>query len=399
MKPQGPMTSPAEFDRRVDAHIESEISRTTEIYEYRNGHSIAKKLQYIYKFRSQQDKRPSDTPLKIGLIAFYVGLFFLFSANCELLSEYIFVLFLLVPVFLIITAISKPLGMLNDSWLKHSVKQKTIDKMRKKNSRTATMYLPDFGRKYCMLWIPLFFSYFFLIFTILPFNKIFMDEIPAAWAISFLTSLVVIICYSIAKKKDIPYAQAYLSDQELLKGEYKKQEAQKATLDEVIRRIRDEGEAEKKKYREAFDKTVSDVSVQFAGSDAVQRFVEWIRPSIEKAITQADRRPHIEIIKAPVTFTVFADRITAPNGKYEFAVERLTNMKDFSEQAGLARAAASALQLDIMERHPSDICGTFPTVRLQFDYGTENGAAATVIYEAPNANYQPEAEWTDNHQA
>ena len=395
MKPQEPMTSPAEFDRRVDAHIESEISRTTEIYEYRNGHSIAKKLQYIYKFRSQQDKRPSDTPRKIGLIAFYVGLYFLLSANCEHLSEYIFVLFLLVPIFLIITAISKPLGMLNDSWLKRSVKQKTIDKMRKKNSRTATMYLPDFGRKYCMLWIPLFISILFLCFG----TSVSHEHNSIGWGICFLTSIVVIVCYIVAKKMDIPYAQAYLSDQQLLEGEYKKQEAQKASLEDIIRKIRDEGEAEKKKYREAFDKTVSDVSVQFAGSDAVQRFVEWIRHSIEKAITQADRRPHIEMIKASVTFTVFADRITAPNGKYDFAVERLTNLKDFSEQAGLARAAASALQLDIMERHPADICGTFPTVRLQFDYGTENGAAATVIYEAPNANYQPEAEWTDNHQA
>ena len=391
MKPQEPMTSPAEFDRRVDAHIESEINRTTEIYEYRNAHSIAKKLQYIYKFRSRQKKRPSDIARIIGLIAFYFGAFPIFANNCERFSQYLDAVVPAAILFLVITVISKPLGMLNDSWLKHTVSKEKIEKMRKKKSRTATMYLPDFGRRYCTLWIPFFTSILYLLYGI--------TGRPEFNGISCLTSIIVIICYSVAKKLDIPYAQAYLSDQQLLEGEYKKQEAQKASLEDIIRKIRDEGEAEKKKYREAFDKTVSDVSVQFAGSDAVQRFVEWIRPSIEKAITQADRRPHIEIIKAPVTFTVFADRITAPNGKYEFAVERLTNLKDFSEQAGLARAAASALQLDIMERHPSDICGTFPTVRLQFDYGTDNGAAATVIYEAPNANYQPEAEWTDNHQA
>jgi hypothetical protein len=382
--------SPVEFNRKVDTYVTEEIQKLEASTNYHNLKSISDKLQYINKFRQDNDKRKSDIPRNIGKYVFFASVLFCGEFNSIKVFTTLFVSKLI--IILVFQGLSLLLGRLNDSWLNKVVSTKKIMKMRNKNTTTATMYLPDFGKKYCTLWFPLFFS----IINLLSFTSLAEKLYSGGGLFSAIGSLTLLFCYVIAKNMDIPYAHAYLNDDVLLEGEYKKQDKQRVTVESTIENIRTQGEQEKAKYREEFEQNVIKASVQFAGSDGVQLFTERIRPVISKAVTEADRRPHIEIIKAPVTLSVYSNQITFDDTKFDFDEERMANMSDFIQVGGLARAIASALQIDIIEQFPEDVCGTVPSVKLQFDYKTEDCVDVTVIYEAPNSNYQPTEEWNDN---
>lgn len=171
-------------------------------------------------------------------------------------------------------------------------------------------------------------------------------------------------------------------------------EYETSNRDEYIKTITHDCEVKCKKYAETFEKATQEMSVQYAASSLAQSVISWITDGFCRTIDAADRRPHIELINVPFVFDVYAHKITCNLGTFDFELQRCRNLNSPLEQAALARAIASSVQLNVMKKYPQDVTGSSVDVSISFSYAQDR-PIVTVSYIAQNYNYKPVADWED----
>lgn len=145
-------------------------------------------------------------------------------------------------------------------------------------------------------------------------------------------------------------------------------------------------------YVKNFELTAQQESVKFAESRLAKEVIEWMTDGFSKTIDATDRRSHIERINVPFAFNVYTNKITCNLGTYDFEIKRCSNLTSPIEQTALARAIASAIQLNIVMKYPQDESGTSISINIDYNYSTEC-PTTTVTYVAPNGNYRAVEKW------
>lgn len=146
-------------------------------------------------------------------------------------------------------------------------------------------------------------------------------------------------------------------------------------------------------------------------SPAVAAIAKWIIDMLAPLIQGMARDSFLETADCDLRYLVYRDRISVSwtsceNGVFWFEGARLSSLSGPLEQAAVARAVASAVQLELMMRFPTDPSGTTPTVDIRHSYLTldascgyvsyeKDGYADThIMYTAPNGYYQAVRSWT-----
>ena len=172
----------------------------------------------------------------------------------------------------------------------------------------------------------------------------------------------------------------------------------------TINRLKLEYENKYNEYVHSFDSLVQEQSVRLAESELAIEVIEWMTDGFSKTIDAVDRRPHIERIDVPFVFSVYTNKITCNLGTYDFEIKRCSELKSPIQQTALAKAIASAIQVNIMMKYPQDISGTDVSINIEYEYKCEslyeNGETKNneypdvkITYVAPNGNYQSVKEW------
>lgn len=167
---------------------------------------------------------------------------------------------------------------------------------------------------------------------------------------------------------------------------------EKRYRDEKIQEIKSEAQKEKQQYYTEFNNNVQNLSVQFAESELAKEVIEWMTNGFCKTIDAADRKGHIEKITVPFVFNVFNNKISCNLGTFDFELKRCKNLNGPLEQMALAKAVASAIQLEIKMRYPKDLSGTDVSIDISYSY-KESYPATTISYVAPNGNYEAVRSW------
>ncbi len=162
--------------------------------------------------------------------------------------------------------------------------------------------------------------------------------------------------------------------------------------EETIKRIRDEASAEYQNYLNGFNAEAQKMSVRFAESPVAVEVIDWMTAGFCRTIDSADRRSHIQQINIPFVFRTYRNRIECNLGTFDFEIKRCDELKTPLEQTALTRAIASAIQLNITIKYPQDTSGTNIVTNIRYDYNEDN-VVATIIYTAPNGNYEATRGW------
>lgn len=163
-------------------------------------------------------------------------------------------------------------------------------------------------------------------------------------------------------------------------------------LDKKIEDIKKEAEVEKQHYLKAFESNAQNMSVQFAESELAKEVINWMTNGFEKSIDASDRRSHVEQIVVPFQFKVLVNKITCNLGTYDFELQRCRNLTNPLEQTALARAIATAIQLNIIMKYPKDASGTDISINIDYSFASDY-PTTTITYIAPNGNYKPVRNW------
>lgn len=162
--------------------------------------------------------------------------------------------------------------------------------------------------------------------------------------------------------------------------------------EKMINQVRASAEQEYANYVANFESSAQQMSVQFAESQLAIEVIDWMTTGYTKTIDSADRRSHIESVNIPFVFNVYTNRITCNLGTFDFEIKRCRNLNGPLEQTALARAIASAIQLNITMKYPKDISGTDIVTNISYSYGNDF-VSATLIYTAANGNYRAVRDW------
>lgn len=171
--------------------------------------------------------------------------------------------------------------------------------------------------------------------------------------------------------------------------EYEKRETPKK-----IEEMNSECERKIAEYSTQFEEEAKKASTSFAESKLAIEVIEWMTTGFAKVIDTADRRSHIENIFVPFQFKVYRNKITCNLGTFDFEIKRCANLNSPMEQTALARAIASAIQLNITMRYPKDASGTDIVTNINYAYESDN-VTATLSYSAVNGNYRAVQGWTE----
>lgn len=134
------------------------------------------------------------------------------------------------------------------------------------------------------------------------------------------------------------------------------------------------------------------MSVRYAESALATEVINWMTEGFARTIDATDRRSHIERINVPFSFNVYTNKITCNLGTYDFEIKRCANLTSPLEQTAIARAIASAIQLNITMKYPKDASGTDFVLNISYAYA-ENHVSASITYTAPNGNYRSVQSW------
>lgn len=212
---------------------------------------------------------------------------------------------------------------------------------------------------------------------------------PSSWdGIGVLILWVVIAC-SLGGLIDLAVHTAWKKEIENTDELIAQTEREK---EENVKEIRRNFNEDCKRYTSAFEKTVQDMSVQYAASSLAQSVISWMTEGFCRTIDAADRRSHIEMVNVPFLFNVYTNEITCNLGKFNFELQRCRNLNSPLEQTALARAIASSIQLNIVKKYPQDTTGSPVDVSISFSY-TAECPIVTVTYIAQNFNYKPVRDW------
>lgn len=194
-----------------------------------------------------------------------------------------------------------------------------------------------------------------------------------------------IIGHLIGKSMDSSYEESVVFNNQ-------SQQSENNRLQKKIEEINSTYQKMYENYVKNFDLTAQQESIKFAESRLAKEVIEWMTDGFSKTIDATDRRSHIEKISVPFAFNVYTDKITCNLGTYDFEIKRCSNLTSPIEQTALARAIASAIQLNIVMKYPQDESGTSISINIDYNYSTEC-PITTVTYVAPNGNYQSVKEW------
>ncbi|MFR8038665.1 MAG: hypothetical protein ACLU5E_01665 [Anaerovoracaceae bacterium] len=168
--------------------------------------------------------------------------------------------------------------------------------------------------------------------------------------------------------------------------------AERISSEQKIKQIRANAEREYKEYCRQFEAQAQSDSVKFAGSELAEKVINWMTLGFKKTIESADRRAHIEKIEIPFIFNVYSNKITCNLGEFDFEVERCRNLTTPLEQTALARAIATAIQLNITMEYPKDLSGSEIVIDIHNEY-YPNYVSTKIVYKAPNGNYEAVKSW------
>lgn len=177
--------------------------------------------------------------------------------------------------------------------------------------------------------------------------------------------------------------------------------------EEQIAKIRKNEEDEYLKYLEKFNNEAQKMSVVFADKTVVIALAQKITEGFCRKIDEADRRSHIKDIIIPIGFNVRKNCIevafsidlqkqnqTSDFEVYDFDINRFEELRSPLEQTAVARAVASAVQVEIMTKYPTDVCGSNVVTETFYNYG-DDFVTAIISYSAKNLNYKERIGWTD----
>lgn len=188
---------------------------------------------------------------------------------------------------------------------------------------------------------------------------------------------------------DLAVHQTWISEMKKIDGQIVQTESEK---ERRIIYIQNNYNQKCTSYTATFEQTAQDLSVQYAASSLAQTVISWMTDGFCRTIDAADRRSHIETVNVPFVFSVFANKITCNLGNFNFELQRCRNLNSPLEQAALARAIASSIQLNIVKKYPKDVTGSPIDVSISFSYAAEC-PVVTVTYIAQNFNYKPVRDW------
>lgn len=169
-------------------------------------------------------------------------------------------------------------------------------------------------------------------------------------------------------------------------------EMENQKCNEIIKRIREDANAQYVAYLNGFNAEAQKMSVRFAESPLAVEVIDWMTNGFANTINSADRRSHVQEIKIPFVFKIYRNKIECNLGTYDFEIKRCDELETPLEQTALARAIASAIQLNITMKYPQDVSGTKIVTDISYDY-YNNHVSATIIYTATNGNYKKTRGW------
>ena len=145
-------------------------------------------------------------------------------------------------------------------------------------------------------------------------------------------------------------------------------------------------------YETAFEVEAQKMSVKYAESTLAIEVINWITEGFSGIIDAADRHSHIERINVPFSFNVYANKITCNLGTYDFEIKRCAYLTTPLQQTAIARAIASAIQLNITMKYPRDVSGTDFVLNISYDYA-QDYVSVEITYTASNGNYCAAKQW------
>lgn len=145
-------------------------------------------------------------------------------------------------------------------------------------------------------------------------------------------------------------------------------------------------------YKNEFEAIAQRTSVKYAESALADEVINWMTEGFARTIDVADRRSHIDKLNVPFIFNVYKNKITCNLGTYDFEIKRCANLTSPLEQTAIARAIATAIQLNITMKYPKDASGTAYVLDITYSY-TEKYVSAFITYTAPNGNYRSVQNW------
>lgn len=160
----------------------------------------------------------------------------------------------------------------------------------------------------------------------------------------------------------------------------------------VIQEIWDQANREIVNYRSDFETEAQRLSVKYTESILATEIIEWMTEGFAIAIDAADRRSHVERINVPFSFNVYTNKITCNLGTYDFEIKRCANLTSPLEQTAIARAIATAIQLNITMKYLKDASGTDIVIDIIYSYSSEY-VSIVITYTAPNGNYCSVRNW------
>lgn len=159
-----------------------------------------------------------------------------------------------------------------------------------------------------------------------------------------------------------------------------------------IKVINSEVERIYSEYCIAFEEEVQKQSVIYAESKLAQEVITWMTKGFDNTIKSAKRDSYIKGIKVPFEFSVYRDKITCPLGIYDFEKKRCSFLETQIEQAALARALSSQIQLNIVMSYTKDPSGTIPKITWTNEYESDC-SKSKILYEAINGFYETVKQW------
>ena len=134
------------------------------------------------------------------------------------------------------------------------------------------------------------------------------------------------------------------------------------------------------------------ISRRYAESALATEVINWMTEGFSRTIDAANRRSYVESISVPFSFNVHTDKIICNLGTYDFRIKRCANLTSPVQQTAIARAIASAIQLNITMKYPRDASGTDFVIDIAYSY-TDTNVSVIITYAAPNGNYRPVQNW------
>ena len=177
-----------------------------------------------------------------------------------------------------------------------------------------------------------------------------------------------------------------------VKNAEKKVAKEQSRCETAIQHIHTQAEQEIVAYKTEFENEAQKMSVKYAESALATEVINWMTDGFGRTIEATDRRGHIEMINVPFSFNVYADKITCNLGTYDFEINRCANLTNPLQQTAIARAIATAIQLNITMKYPNDISGTDFVLNISYSYA-EDHVSVAIIYTAPNGNYRSVKSW------